>query len=185
MRGQHGAPMLLCMGRLRYYKGLHVLIEALPGLPGVTLVVAGSGPMGADWQTLAQSLGVGARVHFIGDVSDDDQPALYQAADLYVLPATHRSEAFGVALVEALACGTPAVTTEVGTGTSYVNQDGVTGVIVPPSDPPALAAAIRALLADDARRHRMGEAARARAIAEFDRATMLTRVMAVYADALG
>ncbi|MFN8481523.1 MAG: glycosyltransferase [Anaerolineae bacterium] len=184
LRREYGTPMLLCMGRLRYYKGLHVLIEALPGLPDVTLVVAGSGPMGTEWQALAQRLGVGERVHFIGDVSDADQPALYQAADLYVLPATHRSEAFGIALVEALACGVPAVTTELGSGTSYVNQDGVTGVVVPPNASSALGAALRGLLADDALRRRMGEAARARAVAEFDRPAMLERVMAVYNDVL-
>ncbi|MFN8476088.1 MAG: glycosyltransferase [Anaerolineae bacterium] len=184
LRRQYGTPLLVSMGRLRYYKGLNVLIEALPNLPDARLVVAGSGPMGDEWQALAQRLGVGQRVHFIGDISDDDQPALYQAADLYVLPATHRSEAFGIALVEALASGIPAVTTEVGTGTSYVNQNGITGVIVPPSDSAALAAAIRGLLADDARRRSMSEAARARAVAEFGRAKMLERVMAVYEDVL-
>ncbi len=185
LRQQYGTPLLLSMGRLRYYKGLNVLIEALPSLPGVTLVVAGSGPMGAEWQALAQRLGVGGRVHFIGDTSDADQPALYQAADVYVLPATHRSEAFGIALVEALASGVPAVTTELGTGTSYVNQDGITGVIVPPGNPSALANAVTSLLGDEERRMRMGVAARERAVAEFGRATMLDRVLAVYQDVLG
>ncbi len=184
LRQRYGTPLLLSMGRLRYYKGLNVLIGALPRLPGVTLVVAGSGPMQGEWEALARRLGVGERVHFIGDVSDAEQPALYQAADVYVLPATHRSEAFGIALVEALASGVPAVTTEVGTGTSYVNQDGVTGVIVPPGNPAALADAIRDLLGDEARRKQMGQAARARAVVEFGRTAMLERVLAVYEDVL-
>jgi glycosyltransferase involved in cell wall biosynthesis len=180
MRARFGTPLLLFMGRLRYYKGLDVLLRALPGVPQARLVVAGSGPMGARWQALARGLGLAERVHFIGDVSDAEQPALYQAADLYVLPATQRSEAFGIALLEALASGVPLVTTEIGTGTSFVNQDGITGLIVPPYDPPALAEAIHTLLGDPARRERMGVAARTRALAEFDQSVMIERVLKVY-----
>lgn len=185
MRARYGEPLLLFMGRLRYYKGLQVLLRALSEVEGARLVVAGSGPMAAEWRALAEALGVASRVLFIGDVSDAEQRALYQAADVYVLPATQRSEAFGVALIEAMASGLPVVTTEIGTGTSYVNQDGVSGLIVPPHDPPALAGAIRILLANPARRRAMGMAARARAVAEFDQATMLARVLAVYDEALG
>ena len=184
MRERYGTPLLLFMGRLRYYKGLHVLLQALPLVPQARLVVAGSGPMGEEWQALAHRLGLADRVHFVGDVSDAHQRALYQAADVYVLPATLRSEAFGVALVEAMASGAPVITTEIGTGTSYVNQHGVTGLVTPPNNPPALAQAVRDLLADPARRQRMGQAARARAQAEFDRPTMLARVEAVYRDVL-
>lgn len=185
LRQHYGSPLLLFMGRLRYYKGLHVLLQAMPSLPEARLVVAGSGPMKTEWQTLAHNLGLGERVHFLGDVEDEEQPALYQAADVYVLPATHRSEAFGVALVEAMASGAPVVTTEIGTGTSYVNQDGVTGLIAPSENPAALAAAIQSLLTDPDRRRVMGQAARARAIHEFDRATMLDRVEALYTEVLG
>lgn len=183
-RARYGEPLLLFMGRLRYYKGLDVLLRALPLVEGARLVVAGSGPMGAEWRALAESLGVAGRTLFIGDVSDGEQRALYQAADVYVLPATQRSEAFGVALIEAMASGLPVVTTEIGTGTSYVNQAGVTGLIVPPHDPPALATAIRALLDDPQRRAAMGAAARARAVSEFDQATMLERVLALYDETL-
>ena len=184
MRSRYGTPLLLFMGRLRYYKGLHVLLQALALVPQARLVVAGSGPMGEEWQVLARRLGLGERVHFTGDVSDADQRALYQAADVYVLPATHRSEAFGVALVEAMASGAPVITTEIGTGTSYVNQHGVTGLVTPPNDPTALAQAIRDLLDDPVRRRQMGNAARVRAQSEFDRETMLARVEAVYRDVL-
>ena len=180
LRARYGTPLLLFMGRLRYYKGLHVLLHALALVPEARLVVAGSGPLGAEWQALAGRLGLADRVHFVGDVSDAQQRALYQAADVYVLPATHRSEAFGVALVEAMASGAPVITTEIGTGTSYVNQHGVTGLVTPPNDPPALAQAVRDLLADPDRRQRLGQAARARAQAEFDRPTMLARVETVY-----
>ena len=111
---------------------------------------------------------------------DADLPALYHLADLFVLPASHPSEAFGLVQVEAMAAGVPVVCTELGTGTSYVNQDGVTGRVVPPRDPAALAAAICELLADPAKRAAMSAAARARVEAEFEQSVMVERVLATY-----
>ena len=102
------------------------------------------------------------------------------AADVFVMPACERSEAFGVVQVEALASGTPIVSTELGTGTSYVNQEGVTGRVVPAGDAAALGGALRALLADPAQRHAMAAAARQRAAAEFSLPVMVTRVEALY-----
>ena len=124
------------------------------------------------------------RVHFLGDISDADLPAYYAAADLFVLPACARSEAFGVVQLEALASGTPILSTEVGTGTSYVNQDGVTGRVVAASDSQALAAALRALLADPARLQAMSAAARQRAAAEFSLPLMVTRIETLYRELL-
>ena len=154
-------PLLLFVGRLRYYKGLDWLIRALPQIDA-RLVVVGIGPMAAEWRALAQELGVTDRIAWLGEAPDADLPALYHLADLFVLPASHSSEAFGLVQVEAMAAGVPCVCTELGTGTSYVNQDGVTGRVVSPRDPGALAAAINDLLADPARRAQMGAAARAR-----------------------
>jgi rhamnosyl/mannosyltransferase len=116
-----------------------------------------------------------------------DEPALpvyYQACDLFVLPACLRSEAFGLAQVEAMASGRPVVGTELGTGTSYVNRHGETGLVVPPRDPAALAEAVNQLLADDRRRQALGQAARSRAQAEFSLPVMVARVLAVYEEAL-
>ena len=112
--------------------------------------------MEAEWRALAQELGVADRIEWLGETPDDDLPALYHSADLFVLPASHPSEAFGLVQVEAMAAGLPVVCTELGTGTTYVNLDGVTGLVVPPRDPEALAAAINALIADPARRGRDG-----------------------------
>ena len=115
-------------------------------------MVVGIGPMAAESQALAQELGVTDQIAWLGETPDADLPALYHLADLFVLPASHSSEAFGLVQVEAMAAGVPCVCTELGTGTSYVNQDGITGRVVPPRDPDALAAAINDLLADPARR---------------------------------
>jgi rhamnosyl/mannosyltransferase len=83
-----------------------------------------------------------------------------------------------------MACGLPVVCTELGTGTSYVNQDGVTGFVVPPCDPDALAQTLSCLLADETLRRRMGEAGRQKAHREFSQEAMLDQVMAFYAEAL-
>jgi len=107
------------------------------------------------------------RVHFLGEVADDELPAYYQAADLFVLPASHRSEAFGVVQLEAMAASTPVVSTALGTGTSFVNQDGVTGFVVPPRNAEALARAVNRLLADSELRRSMGDAGRRRVLGHF------------------
>ncbi len=175
------APLLLLsVGRLRYYKGLDDLIRALPSIPNAIYVIVGSGPLQAEWQQLARSVGVADRVVFAGEVDDQELPRYYAASDLFVLPANARAEAFGTVIVEAMAAGRAVVTTEIGTGTSWINSDGQTGLVVPPHDPNALAIAINSLFNDPDRRSAMGLAAQARAQTEFTVAQMIDRVYAVY-----
>jgi glycosyltransferase involved in cell wall biosynthesis len=178
------SPLLLFVGRLRYYKGLDVLLRALPSV-SARLLIAGTGPMAESWQALADATGVAERVAWLGDVPDSDLPVLYHLADLFVLPASQPSEAFGLVQVEAMAAGLPVVCTELGTGTSYVNQDGVTGLVVTPRDSDVMAAALNGLLADRARRTRMGQAARARAESEFALDRMVERILGLYQQILG
>jgi rhamnosyl/mannosyltransferase len=176
-------PLLLFVGRLRYYKGLHVLLDALPHIQA-ELLLAGSGPEERALAAQAARHGVAGRVHFLGDVPDDDLPNLYHAADLFVLPSHLRAEAFGIAQAEALAAGLPSVCTELGTGTSYVNVNGQTGAVVPPGDPAVLAATVNRLLAQPELLRRYGEAGRARIAAHFTRERMLDRVEAVYREVI-
>ncbi|MCS7179200.1 MAG: glycosyltransferase [Anaerolineae bacterium] len=177
-----GPPTLLFVGRLRYYKGLDTLVDALTDLPGVYLNVVGEGPMREVWAAQAARRGLADRVRFLGEVDEADLPAIYHRAHLFVLPANARAEAFGTVLLEAMASGLPCITTEVGTGTSWVVQDGVTGRVVPPQDPRALAAAIRHLLDAPDLRARMGQAGRARVEAEFTQEQMVARVEEVYRE---
>jgi rhamnosyl/mannosyltransferase len=172
--------ILLSVGRLRYYKGLDDLICALPQIPNAQYVIVGDGPMVDEWKQLARSVGVGDRVFFVGEVGDAELPYYYAACDLFVLPANARAEAFGTVLVEALAAGKPVISTEVGTGTSWVNVHGQTGLVVPPHDPPALAAAVNQLLSDDQLRQQMGHSAQIRAYEEFTVERMIDRVYAEY-----
>jgi glycosyltransferase involved in cell wall biosynthesis len=178
-----GETVLLTVGRLRYYKGLDIALHALAATPG-RLVVVGTGPREPDLRALAAALGVMDRVHFAGEIGDDELPLWYHAADVFVSSASHRAEAFGISIVEALASGRPVVSTELGTGTSWVNQHGVTGLVVPANAPDALAAALAQLGGDAALRRRFGAAARARAEAEFRRETMSRRVSSLYAEVL-
>jgi glycosyltransferase involved in cell wall biosynthesis len=176
-------PTLLFVGRLRYYKGLDVLINALPNIAARVLIV-GIGPMMDEWQALAKARNVADKIMWLGEVPDADLPTVYRLADLFVLPSTHSSETFAFVQVEAMASGMPTVCTELGTGTSWVTVHETTGLVVPPRDPQALANAINSLLADPERRQAMGQAARARALAEFTVDKMIDRVMEVYAALL-
>jgi rhamnosyl/mannosyltransferase len=177
-------PTLLFVGRHRYYKGVDDLIRTLLVLPA-RLLVGGDGPMRPMWQALATQLGVADRVTFLGDVNDADLPRLYASADIFVLPASARAEAFGMVLLEAMAAGLPCITTELGTGTSFVVQNGVTGLVVPPRDPEDLAAAVNYLLMNEPQRRAMGQAGRARVLSDFTLPRLLERVEAVYQAVMG
>lgn len=181
VRAEHPAPRILFVGKLRYYKGLGTLIEAMSSVEG-TLLVVGSGPMETTWRDQAEASPAAGRIRFLGQLEDRWLPPLLTAADVLVLPSCHRSEAFGLVQVEAMAAGTPVISTELGTGTSFVNADHETGLVVPPSDPRALAEALRTLLADPRRRQEMGAQARRRAQSLFSAERMVDRVLEVYAE---
>ncbi|MDP2728679.1 MAG: glycosyltransferase [Dehalococcoidia bacterium] len=184
LKAAYKPPFLLFVGKFRYYKGLHYLIEAMRQIPKGALLLVGSGPEEASLRAQVKSLGLEARVAFLGEVEEHLLPSFYHASQVFVLPACQRAEAFGIVQLEAMACGLPVVSTEVGTGTSYVNQHEVTGLVVPPADPDALADAINKLLADEALRQAMGRAARVRAEAEFTKERMVERVRALYEQIL-
>jgi len=172
---------LLWVGRLRYYKGLHVLIAALAQLPDtITLALVGDGPESANLHTLVTSLGVSARVRWLGSLPDADVRALQAIAKLFVFPSHLRSEAFGLALLAALQAGLPAISCEVGTATSFVNKHDITGLVVPPDDPVALATAIATLWHDDARRAVMAQAAQQWALTQFGAQQMVAESLAIY-----
>jgi len=177
-------PTLLFVGRLRYYKGINDLLHALSAIPAARLLIVGDGPMRAPWEQLTRELNLSERVTFAGQVDDADLPACYKLGDIFVLPANARAEAFGTVIVEAMASGLPVISTEVGSGTSWVNLHGTTGLIVPPRDPAALAQALNTLLSDPAKCADMGRAAYQRAHAEFSQTAMIERVEQVYRTVL-
>ncbi len=129
---QRLAPrFFLFVGVLRYYKGLHILLEALRGLD-YPVVIAGGGPEEQALKQQAEALGL-KNLIFVGVVSEPDKAALLQLCYAFVFPSHLRSEAFGISLLEAAMAGKPMITSEIGTGTSYVNQNQVTGWTVEPN----------------------------------------------------
>lgn len=133
----------LFVGVLRYYKGLHILIEALQGIDYPT-VIAGSGPLEDELKQQAKSAGLNS-LYFIGQVSDTDKVALLNLCYAFVFPSHLRSEAFGISLLEAAMFGKPMISCEMGTGTSFINLNGETGLVVPANDSGAFKQAIEDL----------------------------------------
>jgi len=130
----------LFVGVLRYYKGLHILLDALQHSQQ-HVVIAGSGPMEAALKSQAQELNL-TNVHFPGQISEDDKFALLELCSGVVLPSHLRSEAFGVTLLEGAMYGKPLISCEIGTGTSFINRHDLSGIVVPPEDPQALSNAL-------------------------------------------
>ncbi|TQX86925.1 MULTISPECIES: glycosyltransferase [unclassified Rhizobium] len=137
-------PFFLFVGVLRYYKGIHTLIEAAKDVDA-DILVAGDGPMDRELKAQATRAGL-SNVHFLGQIGDIDKAALLELCTAFVFPSHLRSEAYGLSLVEAAMFGKPMISCEIGTGTSFVNKDGETGFVVPPADAAALAQAMRAYL---------------------------------------
>ncbi len=172
-------PRVVFVGRLRHYKGLPVLAAALARLPHVQLAMVGGGPERAAFEETLRALGCRDRTHLLGDLDDDRLVRLLQTADAAVLASTSRAEAFGVAIAEAQACGVPAVTTDVGTGTAQTVADGSSGRVIAPNDPEALAQALSWCL-DPAAAPARRAAARAHAEANLCARRMTRHVHHVY-----
>jgi glycosyltransferase involved in cell wall biosynthesis len=174
------APIVGIVATLRSWKGHRFLISAMsdPRLVHVRLVIVGDGPQNPALREQAASLG--ARVIFAGQ-QDDVVPWLH-AFDVFALPSTG-NEGVPQALMQAMACGLPVVTTAVGAIPELV-RDGETGVLVPIEDSSALAAAIAGLLADTALAARLAAAGRTRVSERFTAATMLDRMEEILRDAV-
>lgn len=171
------------VGRLRYYKGFDDLIKAIAQTSNALAVIVGIGPLGVELKALAQQLDIANRVIFAGEPDDAHLPLYHQAADVFAAPSNSRAESFGISIIEAMASGLPVITTEIGTATSWINQHGETGLVVPPLNPVALASAINQMQ-NAGLRERMGKAARARVLQEFTQGRMVERMMTVYEDVL-
>lgn len=176
-------PFLLWVGRMRYYKGLTYAIDALAQLPSeIKLVLVGSGAAQRELIAHVEQAGLTNRVVWLGDCTDADIAALHTLARIFVFPSHLRAEAFGLSLLEALAAGVPAISCEIGTGTSFVNQHKRTGLVVPPANPHALAHAIQMLWYDEPIRHQMSQYARMWVAQNFHAEQMIDEVHEVYLD---
>lgn len=177
---QHKIPddFILYIGVTRYYKGLHLLIEAAE-YTDVNIVIAGSGPLDQELRELVTQRKLN-NVYFLGKISATDKAALLSLASAVILPSHLRSEAFGITLVEGLMHGKPLISTEIGTGTSYINQDKVTGLVVPGNNVKQLLKAINRLHYNKKLLHEYGTAARKRYIQNFTQEKYSERYANVY-----
>lgn len=175
-----GAPRIVAVSRFDPVKGLDVLVRAIAEVRSdVRVVVFGDGPERSRIEALISELGVGDRVELAGWA--DDVRARLVDFDLFVLPS--RLEGLPMSLLEAMQAGVAAIATDVGS-VDEVIDDGVTGRIVPPDDPSALAAAIDELVADDERRAKMASAGREVALAKFTSDANVAAYEALYDEVL-
>ncbi len=159
-RQRLGDRFFLFVGVMRYYKGLHILLEALKGID-YPVVIVGAGPLENELHAQAATLGL-RNLQFLGRLDDEDKAALLQLSYAIVFPSHLRSEAFGISLLEGAMYGKPMISSEIGTGTSYINIHGETGLVVPPSHPQAFREAMRTLWENPVRAAEMGMKAEAR-----------------------
>jgi glycosyltransferase involved in cell wall biosynthesis len=183
LRERHGDRLVLFVGKLRYYKGLDYLLRAMQQVDGRLLLV-GRGGEEEQLRALAGELRLGERVVWLSHLENEEFLAALHACDVFAFPSTSRMEMFGIAQLEAHACGKPVVSTALGTGVEYVNLHERTGLVVPPRDVAALAHALNRLLDDPEYRTRLGEAARARVRAEFTQERMAADILALYQEIL-
>lgn len=135
-----GERFFLFVGVIRYYKGLHILVEAARGST-YPIVIVGAGPIEQELKAQAKKLGV-INIQFLGALPEDDKVALLELCSAVVFPSHLRSEAFGISLLEGAMYGKPMISSEIGTGTTYINIDQETGLVVPPVNPAALRTAM-------------------------------------------
>jgi glycosyltransferase involved in cell wall biosynthesis len=178
-----GAPRLAVVGRLIPIKGHDTLLRALADVrragPGVTLEVAGAGELEGELRATATRLGLDEAVSFLGHVTEVED--VFERAELVVVPSL--GEGFGMVALEAMERGRAVIASAVG-GLPEIVDDKRTGLVVPPSDAGALAAAIRALAGDPARAAAFGAAGRERALAEFSQDRCTDRTAELYRAAL-
>lgn len=174
--------IVFALGRMTYYKGFDVLIDAAEQLPdGCAVLIGGKGELLDVFRSAVARRGLSGKVHLLGHVSDDDLPSHFEACDVFCMPSTVRAEAYGVAMLEAMVMAKPIVASDVaGSGVPWVNLHGQTGLNVPVSQPQALAGALATLLEDADLRTRMGAAARQRYENEFNAQTMTARTLELY-----
>ncbi|MDZ4858267.1 MAG: glycosyltransferase [Candidatus Hydrogenedentes bacterium] len=180
-RARYGGRFVLFSGRHRYYKGLEYLVRAAKDI-NAPVVIAGEGPERSRTEALARDLGV--PVDFPGALTHDELVAHLHGCEVFAFPSIARSEAYGIAMLEAHAAGKPVVATTLGTGVEFVNLDGKTGLNVSPRDAPALASAINRLLADNALRAEMGTFAKHRVETELHAETIARAEYVLYQELL-
>ncbi len=182
-REKLGPKFFLFVGVLRYYKGLHIMMEAAQGTDH-PIVIVGAGPIEGDLKVQAAQLGL-RNIHFLGYLPDEDKVALLTLCYAVLFPSHLRSEAFGISLLEGAMYGKPMISSEIGTGTTFINIADETGLVVPPSDPAALRQAIQYLWEHPTEAAEMGRRAEERYWKYFTAEQMVGEYVKLYHELAG
>ncbi|GAC1478508.1 MAG: hypothetical protein NVS2B14_19620 [Chamaesiphon sp.] len=183
LKDKYKTPIWLSVGRIVYYKALHIAIEALALVPG-TLIVIGTGSLEEELKKKAKELGVENRIIWQGNASESEVIGAYHAATALWFPSNVRSEGFGLVQIEAMASGCPVINANIsGSGVPWVSRHEQEGLTVPINDSGALAQAAQRLLDEPRLRDKLAIASRKRA-QEFDHMTMAQRSFDIYEKAL-
>lgn len=175
-RSRVGSKFFLFVGALRYYKGLDYLLDAAK-ITGLPVVILGGGHQESELKEQASRLGL-SNVHFLGGLGDEDKAALLTLCHAFVFPSHLRSESFGISLLEAAMYGKPLISCEIGSGTTFINIAGETGLVVPPRDCVALAEAMNTLWHDATMASAMG----CRAMQRYEEVFSAERMVKAYAS---
>ena len=172
---------ILTVGRLTYYKGHKLLLQAVASMSDVTLLVVGEGDEGDDLRKLVQLYGLQECVFMLGRVADEELLSLYQQCDCFCLPSIERTESFGIVLLEAMAAGKPCVVSDVnGSGMSWVVENGVTGLHFQNGNVASLREALNQLKNDSDMRRRMGRVGRLRYKEKFTIGKVAEQILKLY-----
>ena len=182
-RDRLGPNFFLFVGVIRYYKGLHILMEAAQGTD-YPIVIVGAGPVEKELKAQAVQLGL-RNIHFLGRLPNEDKVALLTLCYGVLFPSHLRSEAFGISLLEGAMYGKPMISSEIGTGTTFINIADETGLVVPPSDPVAMRQAMRYLWEHPERAADMGRRAEARYWEHFTGDQMVGKYVTLYRELAG
>ncbi len=171
---------LLFVGRLVYYKGCEVLLKAVSKVDGIELNMVGSGELETKLKEDAATLGIQNKIHFRGNLNEQELYKSFEECDVFVLPSIMKSEAFGLVQIEAMAYGKPVINTNLSSGVPFVSVDQVTGLTVQPGDVQALADAIQWMVDHEEERIDMGRKAKERVKEFYMMDSMLNKVLKVY-----
>lgn len=177
-----GKTLVFSLGRLIPYKGYEHLIRAASYLPDdYRVVIGGSGPLRDRLQDMIDRLGLSGKVTLAGYMEDKNLPSWFAAADVFVLPSVTKNEAFGIVQIEAMSVGTPVVATKIpGSGVSWVNEDGLSGLNVEPGNPEAIANAVTAIAKDEFARKAFSKGAIQRFECLFRKELMINKITELY-----
>lgn len=173
------------LDKAHYFKGLTILLEVISRMSdvGIRLIVVGDGNLRPSYQQLAHDLGVQDRVVFCGRVSDEELPYYYALCDLHVLPSVTMGEAFGVVLLEAMACGKPVIASNL-PGVRSVVCHGDDGLLVQPGDADDLAEKMQWLLNHPDHAREMGARGRVKVEARYDWPVIIPQLERIYEQVL-